>query len=62
MKGYAMAAMARVSLTAGLRLVAKVSLYIFDWHSSLLFTFYKAQKYKEFLKRQKILDVFFEKC
>ena len=32
--------------------------YIFDWHSSLLFTFYKAQKYKDFLKRQKILDIF----
>ena len=32
--------------------------YVFDWHSSLLFTFYKAQKYKDFLKRQKILDIF----
>ena len=32
--------------------------YIFDWHSSLLFTYYKAQKYKDFLKRQKILDIF----
>ena len=32
--------------------------YILDWHSSLLFTFYKAQKYKDFLKRQKILDIF----
>ena len=32
--------------------------YVFDWHSSLLFTFYNAQKYKDFLKRQKILDIF----
>ena len=32
--------------------------YIFDRHSSLLFTFYNAQKYKDFLKRQKILDFF----
>ena len=32
--------------------------HVFDWHSSLLFTFYKAQKYKDFLKRQKILDIF----
>ena len=32
--------------------------YVFDRHSSLLFTFYNAQKYKVFLKRQKILDIF----
>ena len=32
--------------------------YMSSRHSSLLFTFYKAQKYKDFLKRQKILDIF----
>ena len=35
--------------------------YIFDWHSSLLFTFYKAQKYKDFLKRPNFLAIFFER-
>ena len=43
-------------LAAGLSL--RCRWYIFDWHSSLLFTFYKAQKYKDFLKPQKILDIF----
>ena len=32
--------------------------YIFDWHSSLLFTFYKAQKYKDFLKRPNVWRIF----
>ena len=32
--------------------------YILDWHSSLLFTFYKAQKYKDFLKRQNVWRIF----
>ena len=35
--------------------------YIFDWHSSLLFTFYKAQKYKDFLKLPNFLAIFFER-
>ena len=35
-------------------------LYIFYWHSSLLFTFYKAQKYKDFLKRQNVSTFFYQ--
>ena len=32
--------------------------YIFDWHSSLLFTFYKAQKYKDFFKPPNVYSIF----
>ena len=32
--------------------------YIFDWHSSLLFTFYNAQKYKDFLKPPNVYSIF----
>ena len=53
-----MAAMARVSFAAGLRLVAKVSLVYILLAFIIVIYVYKAQKYKDFLKRQKILDIF----
>ena len=34
--------------------------YMSSRHSSLLFTFYKAQKYKDFLKRQNVSTFFYQ--
>ena len=55
MRGYAMAGQL---LRQAYGLLLRCRWYIFDWHSSLLFSFYKAQKYKDFLKRQNVWRIF----